>query len=150
MSFRDFIRCRWDSIVDVAAHFALPDGDPREGEILQFDRHPITGRAFGDILELRNVKLAAHLGIWNRDINVVLCSLEYISRASEMFIKRIGQAFALSVAEPFSIPSGHFGWPWRKEFRDVTLPPIGLEPEDRAYVMSRLDLAQEASIGYQY
>lgn len=150
MSFRDFLRCRWDTVVDAAVHFALPDGDPRVGEVLQYDRHPITGRAFRDVVDLRNHKMAAHLGLWNRDIDVVLCTHEYISRNPETFVKQVAEAFKLSVSSPFHIPKGHFGWPWPKEIRDVTLPPAALEPEDRAYVISRLDLQQEARLGYYY
>lgn len=150
MSFGEFIRCRWDAIIDVPAHFALPDGDPREGEVLQYDRHPITGRAFGNILDLRREKLAAHLGIRNREINAVLCTHEYLSREPEAFFEQVGEAFGLSLAKPFSMPKGRFGWPWPKQIRAVELPPAGLEPEDRAYVLSRLDLALEAHVGYYY
>jgi hypothetical protein len=150
LPFREFIRCRWDTIVDATVHFALPDGDPREGEVLQYDRHPITGRAFGDILDLRREKLNAHLGMLNREINTVLCTHEYLSREPEAFIKQIGEAFAVSSAGRFSMPKGRFGWPWPKQMRAVDLPPARLEAEDRAYVLSRLDLALEARIGYRY
>jgi hypothetical protein len=150
MRFREFLRCRWDTIVDAAVHFALPDGDPREGEVLQYDRHPITGRAFTDILELRKEKMAAHLGMRNREVNVVLCAYEYVSEEPENFIDKICGAFGLRSVKPFTLPGGQFGWPWPKDIRAVELPPAGLEPEDRAYVLSRLDLALEAHVGYYY
>ncbi len=150
MNFRDFVRCQWNSIVDIGVYFELLHDDPCVGEVLQYDRHPISGRPFKHIIDLRNNKMSSHLGLRNRDLNVVLCTHEHISREPELFLRSVSETFSIEVNEPFSIPSGHFGWPWPEEIRVVALPPKGLEPSDKAWVLENLDISQERLVGYRY
>lgn len=61
LTFSEFIRAEWHSTVD--ERFQLAADDPANHQILQQDRHPITGQPPRNLLELRKWKAEALLGL---------------------------------------------------------------------------------------
>ncbi|MDX1781515.1 MAG: hypothetical protein R3256_09350, partial [Thalassovita sp.] len=81
LGFSQFIRSPWRGIVDRPTDFEelRPDiADKVLGEHLQYDRHPITGRLFANLFQMRSVKLASHLGMLNRGCNLMLVKAETV------------------------------------------------------------------------
>ena len=149
MTFEAFLRAEWNTYVDQARFFRLAEGDRRVGQPLQYDRHPVTGRAFQNLLALRNAKNAAFAGLAERRMNVAFVRHEDVVADPAGVLQSLSDGFDLQlrVADPI-IPDGQFGWKMKK--RQVELPPAGLMPGDRAFVVSQLDLELEARIGYRY
>ncbi|MCG7492015.1 hypothetical protein [Thalassobius sp. Cn5-15] len=155
-TFGTFLRSQWRGIVDREADFEEVVGEmtgQTEGLELQFDRHPITGRAFENLFDLRNVKMATLLGMLNRDCNILLVRAETVQNDPEAFIEWVKTNLDLSMRRPFFKPvnrrlGNRFNLSVSLEERGET--PVVLSPEDRAYMLSKLDLEQEASLGYHY
>jgi hypothetical protein len=153
LGFSDFLRHPWHGIVDRAADFEQIHPEIRDrvdGLELQYDRHPITGLPYRNLFELRNVKMAAMLGMLNRDCNVLLVKAEVV-QADDV-------AFAAWMLEDFDLPlrgerikgvrrrlGNRF-----KRTEDVGETPARMSDEDRAYMLSQLDMEQEAALGYAY
>lgn len=153
LNFSEFIRHPWRGIVDRAADFEQIHPEIRdrvEGLELQYDRHPITGLPYRNLFELRNVKMAALLGMLNRDCNVLLVKAETV-QADDV-------AFAAWMLEDFKLPlrgirikgvKRRLGTRYKRtEAVDET--PAEMNPEDRAFMLSELDMEQEAALGYAY
>ncbi|WP_323783217.1 hypothetical protein [Thalassovita sp.] len=156
LNFSAFIRSPWRSIVDRPTDFEELHPEIAEkvlGEDLQYDRHPITGRRFDNLFQLRSVKLASHLGMLNRGCNLMLVKAETVQADPEGFAKwaldtldlplkgerikgvtrRMGNRFQLSV-DP--------------DLRGEA--PAELSEQDRDFMRQALDLKLEALLGYSY
>lgn len=152
LEFSEFLRAPWRGIVDRAGDFEEihPELVPLvDGAELQFDRHPITGKRFANLFELRNVKQAAHLGMLNRDCNVLIVKAELVQ------VDQVG--FAAWMIETLGLPMkglrikpvvNRLGNRFRR-----TVPvesPTDMSAEDHAFMMTALDLKTEAALGYDY
>lgn len=151
LGFSDFIRAPWQAVVDKGRYFSLPEADGRVGQVLQYDRHPITGQEFCNIVQLRNAKLASHLGLLNRNINIAIVRHEDLLSQPGHVLETIAEAFDINKRESFlTIPSGKFGWNWEHRSKTIEFVPKSLSESDREFVISALDLSQERLLGYQY
>ncbi|MCG7574691.1 hypothetical protein MHM39_14050 [Phaeobacter sp. CNT1-3] len=154
--FATMLRSPWRGIVDREADFEEVVGEmtgQTEGLELQFDRHPITGRPFENLFDLRNVKMATLLGMLNRDCNMLLIRAETVQTDPEGFIDWVKTNLDLTMRPPRFKPvkrrlGNRFNLSAPVEVRGET--PKALSDEDRKYMLSKLDLAQEASLGYHY
>ncbi|MHA3978374.1 hypothetical protein ACW9UR_11875 [Halovulum sp. GXIMD14794] len=150
--FPEFIRSAWRTKVRLDVRARLAPWDARMGQALQWDRHPLTGRSFGNIFMLRNAKLSAHMGYMFRAGNVLVVPLERVADDPERFITETAEAFALTPRSPFRPADGTYGHHmfWRKRDDEIDLPPETLSDEDRAFMLSKLDMKQERRFGYTY
>lgn len=152
LGFSEFIRAPWRGIVDRASDFEEIHEEfaPRvAGAELQYDRHPLTGRRFGNLFDLRNVKQAALLGLLNRDCNVLVVKAELV---------QLGQVdFAAWMIEQFDLPlrglrikpvSKRLGNRFSRSAETST--PDEMSEADRSFMMDVLDLEIEAALGYDY
>jgi len=152
MEFPDFIRAPWRGIIDRASDFEEihPELVPLvAGAELQYDRHPITGARFANLFELRAVKQAAHLGMLNRDCNVLVVKAELVQ------LDQVG--FAATLIEKLGLPlkglrikpvTNRLGNRFNRALPVQT--PNDLSEDDHAFMMQSLDLETEAALGYDY
>ncbi|MGX9354471.1 hypothetical protein ACS3SW_04720 [Roseobacteraceae bacterium S113] len=151
--FSSFIRAPWKGIVDRPEDFeqiheeALPGA---RGQLLQFDRHPITGSAFPNLFALRRAKLTALAGMMNRHHSVVFLQMEHVTAKPDEYLRTLQSA----LGTPFK--HDHLKKPKRRmgnNFnRSVDAPetPKAMSEEDRAFMLSELDLRLERLMGYSY
>ena len=152
LEFSDFIRSEWRGIVDRASDFEEihPELVPLvAGAELQFDRHPITGKRFANLFELRSVKQTAHLGMLNRDCNVLVIRAELVQVDQVGFAAWMIESLGLPIKglriKPVTLRLGN-----RFSRANPVETPAALSAEDHAFMMSALDLETEAALGYDY
>ncbi len=153
LEFPAFLRATWCGVVDRLGDFeeipAELANDLRHRE-LQFDRHPVTGAPLPNLFALRRVKLAAMLGMLNRDCNVMLLRAEEVQADPEGFVTWAAQALALDrKSDGFQGVSRRMGNRFRRAVPIVSAP-TRLDATDRAFMMDELDLTLESALGYSY
>lgn len=149
LSFSEFIRAEWRSKADGAQYFGFAPEDTRVGQPLQADRHPITGRRFTNILQMRNVKNAAWLGLLSRDMNVAILRHEWLVASPREVVDQLAETFNLRPSGSLTVPEAHFGWaPWPKRAGTMPKPPVPLLEEDQRFINAELDTEIEAILGY--
>ncbi|SLN62399.1 hypothetical protein PSA7680_03279 [Pseudoruegeria aquimaris] len=154
MPFSDFIRSEWHSSVgrkplrNWTKKWAVSAEEGFAHRELQLDRHPITGKRYADIFEMRRVKLAAMIGMRHRGVNFALARFEDVRAAPLGFVEALGQAFDLPMLPEPSLPLKKVS-PTRNSRRIATTPET-LAPDDMAYLLARLDPDVEAQAGYAY
>ena len=146
MTFEEFIRTEWHTIVD-ERNFGLDTDDPRALQELHWDRHPITGKRFENILALRTAKTAAFLTLPNRFKTCLLVRQEDILKAPEEFVAHVAAAFALKRLPEFHPVEERRGRAAEGAFSARQYPP--LTPRDRVYVWANLNAAQEQVLGFE-
>ncbi|MEZ5715930.1 MAG: hypothetical protein R3D85_12630 [Paracoccaceae bacterium] len=152
LEFAEFIRAPWESIVDRASDFEElhPELVPHvEGAELQYDRHPVTGLPFANLFQLRNLKQAALLGMLNRGCNVLVVKAELVQRDQAGFIAWMIEEMGLPLRglriKPVAQRLGN-----RFSRATEVETPKRMAPEDRAFMLSELDLDLEAALGFDY
>jgi hypothetical protein len=148
LPFSTFLRTQWESIARPAGQGWRVAGFRQDmslrGEILQFDRHPIEGRAFTNILELRSVKLRALLGLTQRVNHAAVVQLEDARDDPQALIHALGARFGLAVPKELSLPEGYVGN--KSNPKKITRNQI--TPQDRAWIKTNLDWNLERQFGY--
>lgn len=150
LDFSSFLRAEWVSYVDKPGYFRLPERDKKNGEILQLDRHPITGEAFANLIQMRNLKNQAFLGLQNRKCNLVICQHEWLVDNIVPFQHALEEAFGLDFGGTAEVPKEHFGWSWPDRAKQIQKPGKDLSEEDYAFLYTELDHEMEARLGYTY
>lgn len=152
LDFSGFLHAEWRSIVDRPSDFDEIHPELTAlvaGAELQLDRHPVTGRRFANLFELRAVKQATHLGMLNRDCNVLVVKAELVQ------IDQVG--FAATMIEELGLPlkglrikpvTNRLGNRFSRAVPVET--PDELSAQDHAFMMQHLDLQTEAALGYDY
>lgn len=154
--FSTFIRTPWRGIVDREADFEEVVGEmtgQTEGLELQFDRHPITGRPFENLFQMRSVKMACLLGMLNRSCNMALVRAESVQADPEGFVRWLAEAADLSMQRDFIKTvnrrlGNRFNLSVPREQRGET--PGEMSEEDRAFMRRALDMKLETHLGYHY
>lgn len=154
--FSTFIRSPWHGVVDRVSDFGdlHPDvRDTAKGQILQYDRHPITGLPFDSLFQMRNVKLAAHLGMLNRGSNLMLVKAETVQDDPEAFVARVSELLARPVkGDNFRGVTRRLGNRFKLSVDPAARgeTPKEMSAEDRDFMRQALDLKLEEAIGYTY
>jgi hypothetical protein len=147
LSFTDFLRSEWKGFFDPKPigqrKWGLGGFPERAGEN-QFDRHPLTGKRFANVLEMRKVKLAAHLSLAERSANFSLINLEDLQKKPDHIINQISKEYKLKVRRrqrlelPIVSPSG----------RNAKILNNEIFENDRKYILENLDFCLEQRCGY--
>jgi len=145
LPFHEFLRARWFSWVD-ETNFGIARDDPFMMAELQWDRHPLTGERFANICALRTAKNAGFLSLPRRFGNCILVRHEDVIRDPEHFVQTIHECFGVPRVAGFVPIVSRRGRPSEGPFEPASYPP--LTDEDRAFLWSQLDLAQELRLGY--
>lgn len=154
--FSTFLRSPWQGIVDRPTDFEEIYGElegKTEGLELQYDRHPITGQRFANLFDLRRVKMACLLGMLNRSCNMVLLRAEEVQADPEGFVTWMSETLKLDWKPPqFKPVKRRLGNLHKLSVSADTRGPTPkvMSAEDRAYMISALDMSFERALGYDY
>ena len=146
LAFSDFIRAPWDTFIGGS----LPKPHPMKDVPFQSDRHPVCGRRFHNLIELRNVKTQFLLGFRERNLNVMFVRLEWLVGREQEFLQIIRDQFGVGLKDRYQGVSAILATNYRHMI-DVRPPmPQSLSPTDVEFVRSQLDPELEAALGYDF
>lgn len=149
LDFSGFIRADWRTIYDRPRYLGRLSR-PHVGQPLQQDRDPVTGAAFANLFALRRAKLAHLTSFAARDCTCVLLRLEEAQADPKATLDRIRHVLGLPEREagfrPVAKPQG---WRFRSAVGPRPAPPAEMCADDRTFMWSELDPAQEAVLGYR-
>ena len=152
LSFSDFIRAEWRSVVDRASHFPpVPDGMEITGLPLQYDRHPMTGQPFANLFALRRAKLQGHLSLLARGGDVLVLRMEGLQDAPETVLAYLEQSWGIKrKSGDLRLPQRRLGTRFKSPVGDRPTTPTTMSADDLAFMKGELDLMLEAQLGYEY
>lgn len=119
-SFSEFIRTPFTTCVDQVKYFPKSE----VGDVVQQDRHPITGEAFENPFAMRAAKHEALLGLRSRGCNVVLVHFERVLADPQKFLEDIRRDFGVSLKFNRQNVAKKHGWRFNSldgKPRDVTI-----------------------------
>ena len=144
-SFSDFIRSEWTSCID-EQNFGVLKDDFRWLSELQYDRHPLSGERFSNIIALRNAKITSFFGNRNRFLNFLVVRLEDVQDNPSSFIHEVGKLYTLEVNSEFLDIHQRRGKDLDGKFSRTRYRE--LKAEDKKFVWQQLDETQEGLTGY--
>lgn len=154
LEFSDFIRATWRGKVDRIADFETIHPElAAEGEELQFDRHPLTGRPFGNLFALRRAKLEGHLSMLVRGGDVAVIRMESFLADPEGTLDWLCAAYGLTRKHAdLKTVKARLGNRFNTSVDGYTRPdtPDALSPRDMGFLRAQLDLTLESQLGYTY
>ena len=149
MPMSTFVRSEWDASANNATgrwskYANADDHVPTHGR-LQYDLNPATGLPFANPMRLRTTKLKGQLTYLNRARHAVVCRYEDVRDNPEGFLDGLSDHFAVPRRHIFTPadPSHDTIAGPRQQHNDKTL-----STEDRAFVLTQLDLRLERRLGY--
>ncbi len=145
LPFDRFLRAEWQTRID-EQNFGVMRDDPRWGQEMQWDRHPMTGCRFRNICELRVVKNLGFLTLPERFANCCLVRHEDVSADPEGFVAWVSEMFNLTAKAPFQAVPHRRGRKQDGKFEPTKYAP--LEATDHGFLWGELDQDQEARLGY--
>lgn len=143
ISFSEFIRTEWQCIWDEWAN-VHPDDEKYRKEML-FERNPITGERFENVIKLRNAKIKAFELLKKKVTQIEYIRYEDLVIEPEKFINKLTQKYGLHLKEPFKNINTYKGIT-PKEYKPKTYKEIA--DNDLKYINLNLDTAIERRIGY--
>lgn len=150
LPFSEFIRAEWDTRLDKMRYFEGIGLPAAQGQPLQLDRDPLTGARFENLFALRRAKLAGLLSYLARDCTAVLCRMEEAQADPEGFLGRVLEPLGHRPDAKFKPVVKRLGSRFAPAVAGRPAPPEALSAEDNAFMISQLDGAQEAGLGYVY
>ena len=151
LSFEDFVEMEWASTALPSAqgwekwgHQKIPN---TRGQSLLWDHHPMTGKKYRDIFEMRSVKHTAWLGLEHRAENFVQVRLEDLQSDAKAVLEQLAAVFELSAVAKFNPVSARLGPP--NMFPEtVRKKPTAISTETRNKIKDAVDWGIENKIGY--
>lgn len=152
LGFSDFLRSEWRTIVDRPNDFEQIHREIKvPAQPLQYDRHPITGERFSNLFALRRAKIAALIGVRNRDCSFAWVQLETLQSAPEAFVHQLRKAYNVPARRDFFRPvTRHLGSRFKASVKSRPETPSQMSADDLAFLKTNLDLNAEAQLGYTY
>ena len=151
LTFSEFLRAAWETRIDRARYFEGARAAGTVGQILQQDRHPVTGAAFSNLFQLRRAKLDGLLGYAARGCSFALVRLETLTAEPEATIRALSRALAApSEAEAFRPVHKRLGARFLPAISERPDTPEALSDDDMDFLRSQIDAQQEAWLGYSY
>ncbi|UWR20958.1 hypothetical protein [Sulfitobacter sp. S190] len=151
LEFGDFIRAPWDTRVDHPRYFKGAGDAGTVGQILQHDRHPLTGARFDNIFALRRAKLQGLLGYLNRHCNVILLAAETAQAAPEATLDAVMQVWDQPTrTKAFSPVYKRLGARFDPAVSPRPRTPKKMGNSGMKFLRAQLDLDLEAALGYDY
>lgn len=149
LEFPAFIRAEWESVYTPKksrwrGHGYDLDYNLGRGEVLQLDRHPIEGRRYKNVVELRNVKLAGHLSMLTRGVNCVVVRYEEVNQDPDHLMSAIRDTFGVQVREKTLALEKRVGPSSPRQAATTDLSVADLN-----FIKEQLDTAQELRCGYR-
>jgi len=152
LPFTEFIRHEWEAVAlpgmqgwEKYGHY---QNQELRGEELQWDRHPITGARYKNVLEMRTVKYQAWLGLRQRAKNFALIRYEDARDEPEKTIAKVASDFGISQKPNFTRIEKRLGnfsiFPKGTRER-----PDQISDADLTHIKSQLDRHLEQKLGYK-
>lgn len=144
-SFSDFIRMPFETRVDKVKYFP----DSQVGDVVQQDRHPITGEAFETPFAMRAAKHEALLGLRARGCNVVLVHFERVLSNPQSFLEDLRRDFGVDLKHRRQDVEKRHGWRFNSldgNRRDVSIGEMGVA--DQAVLDAHAASEIEQRLGY--
>ncbi len=115
---------------------------------VQHDRHPITGKRFKNILELRTVKAQSFLGLKERGCNYIFVNYEHALKDPEAFIRNVADSFGLSLNNTYAPVTEWLGELPNTDKVKRKKSPVEISETDRQFINQNLSAEIEAAMGY--
>ncbi|WP_299947529.1 hypothetical protein [uncultured Ruegeria sp.] len=148
LSFSEFIRTPWQSNyrpgVLGRVKFGLRGFPVARNTPLQYDRHPIEGRCFSNVFELRTIKMKAHIEFLERDANVAVVRYEDLAADAAGFLKAISKTFDLPIKSNATLRVGRVG----PKTGSKRLTPADISSEDMCFMNDQLEQTFEMRFSY--
>ena len=109
------------------------------------DRHPLTGRRFRNIFEMRSLKLIAGLSFRNRNCNFIAAPYEAIRDNRKLFLRHLQDHFGVQLSDDVDIVKERVSPPNPTENRFERSQII---VDDFDFISSQLDHRLEKAVGY--
>lgn len=151
MTFSEFIRAPWDTIIDRPRYFdgLVPEGSI--GQPLQHDRHPATGARFETLFDLRTAKFNAMFSLLGRDCTCAILRMEDAQADPEATLTELTSG--LGTAPPraeFRPVVKRLGSKFKAAVPDRPALPDQWSDADMDFLRSNIDTKVEATLGYTY
>lgn len=150
LDYSSFLRAEWQCVYrprmsrwDLVGYDV--DKQNGKGEELQLERHPLTGKRYRNVVELRSVKLLGHLSFLERGINTIAIRFEDFLADKVGFIETLWEAFEIEIHNPIKEQKSYVGPKFKR--RKVVIPDP-LPSNDLDFIMSQIDLDLENRCGY--
>ena len=150
LSFSDFLRAEWEGsysgFSEQWAYRGYAVKNRFDAGVPNFlDRHPLTGRRFRNVCELRSVKLAGHLSLLDRGLNTVAVRYEDFRAQPEAMLQAIAAATGIALKQTYAPTDKPVG-PSSDSRSEAKTAPIS--DADRAFILQNLDFDPEHRCGY--
>ena len=116
---------------------------------LQLDRHPIEGRAFNSVCEMRALKYRAWFGLKHRAANVLFIRYEDLKRDPVGLLTEIQSVFQLETRDAPIHDISERADPQIAHRTDLRREVGEICAEDRDFILSQLDPELEIRMGYR-
>ena len=151
LPFSDFIRAEWQSIVDRPRYFPEAAASGGLGRPLQADRDPQTGGVYDNLFALRRGKFNGLLSYLQRRCTCVLLRMEQAQSDPESMLDRIlGDLGLPPRTGPVRPVHKRLGAKFKPSVPNRPPSPAAIGADDRAFMISQLDMETEAALGYRY
>lgn len=151
LPFSDFIRARWDTVIDRPRYFEglVPDGST--GAPLQHDRDPATGAPYANLFALRRAKLASLFSMLNRDCTCIVLRMEDAQSAPEATLDTLLAGLGSPPrSAAFRPVVKRLGSKFKPAVDARPAAPEGWSAADLDFLRAETDAHQEAMLGYTY
>lgn len=151
LEFSDFLRTEWRTVADKDRYFPNDAKLGIRGQILQHDRHPLTGQPFPNLFALRRAKLWGHLSYLNRGCSIVLCRMEEAIAEPATFLTRFRESMGLPASDvpPQKIVK-RLGANFRPAVTERPATPKAFPEADLPFLRAELVVKLESALGYDY
>ncbi|GGX46959.1 hypothetical protein GCM10007385_13340 [Tateyamaria omphalii] len=151
MTFSEFIRAQWDTIIDRPRYFEglVPEGSV--GQPLQHDRHPATGAHFETLFALRTAKLNAMLSLLGRGCTCAILRMEDTQDQPQATLAALMSC--LGAAQPhaeYRPVIKRLGSKFKPAVMDRPALPDTWSDADMDHLRASIDTDLEARLGYTY
>ncbi len=150
LGFSAFLRAEWQTVLDRPRYFPQVEGMGARHMPLQADRDPMTGKPFADIFALRRSKLSGLFSFLSRDCTIVFTRLEAIQSDPKGWVGAVCAGLEVPPSGAYDPVQNRLGQRFQPAIEPRPPTPKAVSAVDLEFLKSRLDLRQEAAMGYDY
>lgn len=145
LSFSDFIRAEWVSVIDDTGFGVTPDS-PQWGTEILAERDPKTRKRFANAIQMRNAKIASFINLHNSFKNCLHLRYEDVLADPKRLLEYLSLVFGLARKSHFDPVAHDRGRKARGLYKPRPIEPMS--SADLEFIRSELDQGQEKRLGY--
>lgn len=148
LPFSAFIRHQWWCIWD--AKSGKSRRDPLFGTEMMFERDPVTGDRFANVVQMREAKVRVWLSLCEQVRHGLSLRFEDLRNDPDGFTRRLTDEHGLQAAHGFQPVRRYKGVKWYQGWKTrLTRRPLApVSDQDRDFIIGQLDRAVERAAGY--